>query len=205
MIAIIDYRAGNLRSVERALKHLGISCGITADSSEILRAERVIFPGVGAAGKAMETIRELGIDRTIREVIARGTPFLGICLGTQIIFDMSEEDGAVCLGIIPGTVRKFLDMGEKIPHMGWNTLVKTREHPLLQGIMSDAWFYFVHSYYPEPAENKDVVARTSYGINFVSTVSRGNVFATQFHPEKSGHPGLKILENFSKWEGKESS
>lgn len=202
MIAIIDYRAGNLRSVERALKHLGLPCAITANPLEIMAAERVIFPGVGAAGKAMETIRELNIDRTIKEVIATGTPFLGICLGTQIIFDASEEDTTTCLGIIPGTVRRFPDMSEKIPHMGWNTIDKIRNHPLLQSIEPDDWFYFVHSYYPDPAYQKDVAARTSYGIEFVSAVSKGNVFATQFHPEKSGHPGLKILENFSMWDGK---
>jgi glutamine amidotransferase len=201
MIAIIDYKAGNLRSVERALKHLGIPCAITAGHYEIMNAERVIFPGVGAAGKAMETIRELKIDKIIKEVIARGTPFLGICLGTQIIFDFSEEDAAACLGIISGTVRKIPDMGEKIPHMGWNTIVKTRDHPLFYGIDSDAWFYFVHSYYPDPANMLDVVAQTSYGITFASAVSRGNVFATQFHPEKSGRPGLKILKNFSTWDG----
>ena len=201
MIAIIDYKAGNLRSVERALKHLGISCAITAGPYEIMNAERVIFPGVGAAGKAMETIRELKIDKIINEVIARGTPFLGICLGTQIIFDFSEEDAAACLGIISGTVREFPDMGEKIPHMGWNTIVKTRDHPLFYGIESDAWFYFVHSYYPDPANMLDVVAQTSYGITFASAVSRGNVFATQFHPEKSGRLGLKILKNFSTWDG----
>jgi glutamine amidotransferase len=201
MIAIIDYKAGNLRSVERALKHLGISCAITAGPSEIMNAERVIFPGVGAAGKAMEIIRELKIDKIINEVIARGTPFLGICLGTQIIFDSSEEDAAFCLGIISGTVRKFPDMGEKIPHMGWNTIVKTRDHPLFYGIDSDAWFYFVHSYYPDPANMQDVVAQTSYGITFASAVSRRNVFATQFHPEKSGRPGLEILKNFSMWDG----
>jgi imidazole glycerol-phosphate synthase subunit HisH len=202
MIAIIDYKAGNLRSVERALKHLEIPCAITADPSDILDAERVIFPGVGAAGKAMETIHELKIDRIISEVIQRGTPFLGICLGTQIIFDSSDEDAAFCLGIISGAVRKFPDMGEKIPHMGWNTIEKTREHPLLYGIDSNAWFYFVHSYYPDPADMQDVVAQTSYGITFASAVSRGNVFATQFHPEKSGPPGLEILRNFSAWDGK---
>ncbi len=201
MIAIIDYKAGNLRSVERALKHLDLSCVITADPSEILNAERVIFPGVGAAGKAMETIHELKIDKIISDVIARGTPFLGICLGTQIIFDSSDEACALCLGIISGTVRKFPNMGEKIPHMGWNTIVKTRDHPLFDGIDSDAWFYFVHSYYPDPSNMRDVVAQTSYGITFASAVSRGNVFATQFHPEKSGNPGLKILKNFSTWDG----
>ena len=203
MIAIIDYRAGNLRSVKRALEHLGLPCTITNSSRDITAAERVIFPGVGAAGKAMEAIRGSGLDITIRKVIAMGTPFLGICLGTQIIFQGSEEDGADCLGIMPGMVRKFSDMGKKIPHMGWNTITPVKNHPILHGISRDAWFYFVHSYYPDPAEADDVVAWTSYGIDFASVVSRGNVFATQFHPEKSGRPGLMILENFSTWDGKE--
>jgi glutamine amidotransferase len=204
MIAIIDYRAGNLRSVERALKHLGLPCMITNNPAEIATAERVIFPGVGAAGKAMETIRTSGLGRTIRKVIDRGTPFLGICLGTQIIFEESEEDNTTaCLGIIPGRVRRFPSMGEKVPHIGWNTLSMVRDHPLLTGVGKEAWFYFVHSYYPDPAEAGDVVARTFYGMEFTSVTARRNVFATQFHPEKSGHPGLKILENFSKWEGEE--
>lgn len=203
MIAIIDYRAGNLRSVERALKHLGLACVITSDSREIAAAERVIFPGVGAAGKAMETIQDKSLDRTIREVIDRGTPFLGICLGTQIIFQESEEDGNTsCLGVIPGMVRRFPNMGEKIPHMGWNTLTRVKEHPILSDVDKEAWFYFVHSYYPDPSRSEDVVARTFYGLEFTSAVSRGNVFATQFHPEKSGRPGLKILENFSRWDGR---
>lgn len=202
MIAIIDYRAGNLRSVQRALRHLGLPCIITADAKSIAEADRVIFPGVGAAGKAMATIRSAGLDLTIHEVIDRGIPFLGICLGTQIIFDSSEEDAAPCLGIFPGTVRRFPEKGEKIPHMGWNTLRKVRGHPMLHGVQENAWFYFVHSYYPDPSDEADVVARTSYCIEFVSAVSRGNVFATQFHPEKSGEPGLKILENFSRWDGK---
>lgn len=202
MIAIIDYRAGNLRSVERALKHLGLDCIITSETAVILGADRVIFPGVGAAGTAMETIRAMDLDRTIREVIGRGTPFLGICLGTQIIFDASEEDDASCLGIVPGTVRRFPAMSGKIPHMGWNTLRRVRSHPLLGGVDEGAWFYFVHSYYPDPSEHADVATRTTYGMDFVSAVSRENVFATQFHPEKSGEPGLKILENFSRWDGR---
>lgn len=202
MIAIIDYRAGNLRSVERALRHLCLSCVITADASAIAAADRVIFPGVGAAGKAMETVRASGLDRTIHEVVDRGTPFLGICLGTQIIFDSSDEDAASCLGIFPGTVRRFPDTGEKIPHMGWNTLRLVRSHPLLRGVGDRNWFYFIHSYYPDPSDDADVVTRTTYGVDFASAVARNNVFATQFHPEKSGEPGLRILENFSTWDGK---
>ncbi len=201
MVVVIDYRAGNLRSVERALVHLGMECAVSADPSLILSADRVVFPGVGAAGAAMETIRASGLDAVIREVIERGTPFLGICLGTQIIFDASEEDGASCLGILAGTVRRFPGTCGKIPHMGWNTISRLRDHPLLDGIDEDAWFYFVHSYYPGPARREDVVAVTSYGINFASVVAAKNVFAAQFHPEKSGGPGLRLLENFCRWDG----
>ncbi len=202
MIAIIDYNAGNLRSVERALRHLGLECRITRDRSEILAAERVIFPGVGAAGRAMDTIIAYGIDTVIGEVVELKTPFLGICLGTQIILEKSEEDSAQCLGIIGGMARKFPRMGEKIPHMGWNTLKVRADHPVLRGLDPDAQFYFVHSYYPDPSEKGDVIAETFYGISFASVLGRGNVVATQFHPEKSGRPGLKILENFSRWNGK---
>ncbi|HHO75002.1 MAG TPA: imidazole glycerol phosphate synthase subunit HisH [Deltaproteobacteria bacterium] len=201
MIAIIDYQAGNLRSVERALKHLGQDCIITRDLDDILCAERVIFPGVGSAGKAMDTIISYGIDKVIRDVVAMGIPFLGICLGTQIIFDESEEHDTRCLGIIRGKARKFPDMGEKIPHMGWNTLTVCREHPVLRDIDPDARFYFVHSYYPEPENKEDVVAVTRYGISFASVIARDNVAATQFHPEKSGRPGLAVLENFIRWDG----
>lgn len=202
MIAIIDYKAGNLRSVERALRHLDLECIITRDSAEILNAERVIFPGVGAAGKAMETISELGIDKVIRKVIDSGIPFMGICLGTQIILERSEEDNARCLGIINGTTRRFPEMGLKIPHMGWNTLNIRKDHPILHGIDQDASFYFVHSYYPDPEDALNIFAETEYGISFPSAIGRNNVFASQFHPEKSGRSGLKMLENFSKWDGR---
>lgn len=202
MIAIIDYQAGNLRSVERALLYLGLRCAITRSVQDIRRAERVVFPGVGAAGKAMETIRSFGLDEVIREVVAGGTPFLGICLGTQIILDRSEEDHARCLGIIPGTVRRFPDTGIKIPHMGWNTIRKKADHPLFEGIDDHAQFYFVHSFYPDPSRDSDGIACTSYGIEFVSVIARDNIVATQFHPEKSGKPGLRMLENFSRWDAK---
>jgi glutamine amidotransferase len=202
VIAIIDYNAGNLRSVVRALRHLALECAITRDRDELLSAERVIFPGVGAAGKAMDTIKAFGIDEVIEEVVARETPFLGICLGTQIILDESEEDGAKCLGIISGAARKFPQIGKKIPHMGWNTLIKRADHPIFHGIDPDAQFYFVHSYYPSPTYENEVIAETTYGISFASAIARGNVVATQFHPEKSGRYGLKMLENFSRWDGK---
>ena len=202
MISIIDYKAGNLTSVERALKHLGLSAGITANPEEILSADRVIFPGVGAAGKAMETIRAQKLDELIHRVIKRKIPFMGICLGTAIILDKSEENNADCLGVIAGTARKFPDMGIKIPHMGWNHFHKIINHPILEGIDTEAQFYFVHSYYPVPESQEDVIATTDYGVTFASVIGRGNVVATQFHPEKSGRNGLQILRNFSRWDGK---
>lgn len=203
MIAVVDYEAGNLRSVVRALEHLGLECCITSDADRILSAERVIFPGVGAAGRAMETIVTKGLDQVLREVVDRGTPFFGICLGTQVIMDSSDEDKARCLGLVPGTVRRFGTMpGYKIPHMGWNNVQTTRKHPVMEGVMPGEMFYFVHSYYPDPSSPGDIVGRTSYGIDFASVISRGNIFATQFHPEKSGVSGLKLLKNFSVWDGK---
>jgi imidazole glycerol-phosphate synthase subunit HisH len=202
MIAIIDYRAGNLRSVERALNFLGLECTITSDPQTIGNAERVIFPGVGAAGKAMETISSLGLDKVIREVVERGTPFLGICLGTQIILEESEEDSARCLGIIPGRCVKFTESKLKIPHMGWNTIRKCGGHPIFEGVEESAQFYFVHSFYPSPEGQGLAMATTSYGIEFTSVMARGNVVATQFHPEKSGRPGLRMLKNFSLWDGR---
>ena len=203
MISIIDYRAGNLRSVRRALLHLGVPCRITDRPLEILSSERVIFPGVGAAGKAMETIQSLGLDEVIREVVANGTPFLGICLGAQIILEKSEEGDTDCLNLIPGRVRRFSGSNLKIPHMGWNTLEMKKRHPICDGIDEKAQFYFVHSYYAEPARDDDVIATTEYGIQFASIIGRGNIVATQFHLEKSGRQGLSILENFSKWDGRE--
>jgi len=201
MIAIIDYEAGNLRSVERALRHLGKDCRITKDPAEILGARRVIFPGVGAAGRAMEVIRARGLDEVITRVASRKTPFLGICLGAQIVLSGSEENDARCLGVLEGKALRFPETGLKIPHMGWNDLVLHRGHPLLEGIDGKAQFYFVHSYYPAPHRSEDVVAHTDYGIPFPSVIGRGNVAAVQFHPEKSGRQGLRLLENFCSWDG----
>jgi len=202
MIAIIDYRAGNLRSVERAIGHLSLECKVTDNIEEIVSARRVIFPGVGAAGKAMDTISELGLDRAMAKVIEQGKPFMGICLGTQIIFDRSEEDDTACLGFIPGVVRKFQSHNLKIPHMGWNSISVKHDHPILESVDRQAQFYFVHSFYPDPLVQEDVIATTDYGIEFAAITARNNVVATQFHPEKSGRAGLKILENFCKWDGK---
>ena len=208
-IAIINYEAGNLTSVERAVRALGFSAEITQDSQAILKADKVIFPGVGAAGSAMVDVKRLGLDQVLREVKDKGTPMLGICLGTQVIFDFSVEDGGTeCLGLLPGRVEKFeSDMSEqgfrlKVPHMGWNQVEFIREHPVLKGTEPDQEFYFVHSYYPVPAEEADTAGRTVYGIPFSSVVARDNLIATQFHLEKSGRPGLNILRNFCQWDGK---
>jgi len=208
LIAIIDYKAGNLRSVERALRGLGFSCAITRDRAEILDADRVIFPGVGAAGKAMADLRELGLDRVLAQVLENGTPFLGICLGAQIILDRSEEDEAACLGLMTGDAKGFPvpltgSDGDrlKIPHMGWNGLEIVREHPVLMEIVPEDEFYFVHAYYPEPASHTDILGITEYGIRFPSVLGSRNLIAMQFHPEKSGRPGLRILKNFCHWDG----
>jgi len=208
MIAIIDYKAGNLRSVERALRGLGLDCRITHDRTEILMADRVVFPGVGAAGRAMADLRQLGLDRVLKEALDMGKPFLGICLGAQIILEHSREDRAPCLGFIKGEAKRFpaplmTAGGErlKVPHMGWNGLEQTRPHPVLTGIDPEDEFYFVHGYYPAPAWDRDVIGMTDYGIRFPSVIGRGNLIAMQFHPEKSGRPGLRILKNFCEWGG----
>lgn len=207
MIAIIDYRAGNLASVARALDYLRQPCVITQDTEVLSRAERIIFPGVGAAGEAMANLRTLGLDRVIRDACASGRPFLGLCLGTQIILDYSEEDDTPCLGIMPGSTRRFARGLQdrdghilKIPHMGWNRVsVDGWSHPIMAGIEPESEFYFVHSFYPDPADPDIVKGRTDYGISFPSLLCHGNLAAVQFHPEKSGRPGLRMLENFCRW------
>ncbi len=203
MIAVIDYRAGNLTSVRLAFESLDVPVCITSNPSEILSAERVVFPGVGAAGAAMQHLHALGLADTIRTVIARKTPFLGICLGTQIILDHSEEDGGVdTLGIIPGKVLRFnpTDRYEKVPHMGWNHVQCTRPHPVFDQIPQGSEFYFVHSYYPAPRLPAHCIAQTTYaGATFAAALGQDNVVATQFHPEKSGRIGLRLLENFVNW------
>jgi len=202
MIAIIDYKAGNLTSVQRALSHIGIPSVITDNPEDIFSSEKVIFPGVGAAGSAMEVIKTQRLDRVIHEVIGNGTPFLGICLGAQVILDTSEEDDTSCLGIIPGIARKFPITRLKIPHTGWNSLRMTRSHPVFHDVDPRDQFYFVHSYYPETRRDEHIIAYTDYGIEFASVIGNGNVIATQFHLEKSGVSGLKILENFCTWNGR---
>ncbi len=209
MIAIIDYDAGNLTSVARAVSHLGFSCTVTNDLKAIQRSERIIFPGVGAAGSAMASLRRLDLDRCLKDAFEEGKPILGICVGTQVILEHSEENNTTCLGIIPGTVRAFPgDLrshdGErlKIPHMGWNRVRIVRAHPLLTDIRETDEFYFVHGYFPDPRDPDWVVGFTDYGLTFASVMGRQNLFATQFHPEKSGRPGLSILRQFCRWDGK---
>lgn len=206
MIAVIDYGAGNLTSVGLACETIGVSVTITADPAAIRRADHVVFPGVGAAGSAMATLKKLGLVQVVRDIAAAGVPFLGICLGSQIILDRSEEDGGVdCLGVLPGTVKRFrpLDRFDKVPQMGWNSVEWQKPHPILNGVDNGSEFYFVHSYYPGPEDNACVRATTTYGgVTFSSVLGRGNVIATQFHPEKSGTVGLKLLQNFFAWDGK---
>jgi imidazole glycerol-phosphate synthase subunit HisH len=203
MIAIIDYSAGNLASVARAVAHLGFACEVTADRERMRRAERIIFPGVGAAGAAMESLRRTGIDAVLREQAAAGTPVLGICLGSQIILEHSEENDTPCLGLVPGRARAFPPAMKdpsgnplKIPHMGWNRIDRCGDHPLFAGIGPEDEFYFVHGFYPQPERAEHVLAVTEHGVRFAAVLGCGSLVATQFHLEKSGRPGLRMLRNF---------
>lgn len=212
MIAILDYRAGNLTSVQRALNSIGFSSEITDSPRVIREADRIIFPGVGAAGESMSNLRELGLDVLLRESFDAGKPILGICVGMQVLFDYSEENHTTCLGILPGSVRLFpsgmkSEKGEhlKIPHMGWNEVSFCREHPVFQDVPPASEFYFVHSYYPDPAETAHVLGKTDYGLTFTSAVAHRNLVAVQFHPEKSGPAGLQVLKNFCRWNGRQPS
>ena len=206
MIAIIDYKAGNLTSVKLAFESLDVEAQITRDTRTILKADRVVFPGDGAAKSAMEHLEGLALLPTINEVVARGIPFLGICLGTQIILEHSEEDcGVPCIGLIPGTAKRFSpsDRRDKVPHMGWNTVKFRVNHPLFSGIESESEFYFIHSYFPAPKQNDHVFGETEYtNTTFASIIGHHNIIATQFHPERSGRIGLQLLNNFTKWDGK---
>lgn len=203
MIAVVDYDAGNLRSVLRALDAVGVSAALVRDPEALSRADRIVFPGVGAAASAMQTLRARGLDGALRVALARGTPVLGICLGTQIVLDSSEEGEVACLGLLPGRTRRFrpADPALKVPHMGWNEVRVERPHPLLAGVEPGDEFYFVHAYYPAPAEPSDVLATAEHGERFACALGRGNLFATQFHPEKSGPLGLSLLSRFARWEG----
>ncbi len=199
MIAIIDYQMGNLRSVQKALEQVGAAATITSDWREIEAAEQVILPGVGAFRDAIAELRRRDLVQPIRAAIEAGKPFLGICLGLQLLFDVSYEDGTYeGLGIVAGDVVRFTPRpGLKVPHMGWNQVEKLRAAPILQGIESGTYFYFVHSYFVRPSDSNLVALQTTYDQPFCSMLWRDNLFATQFHPEKSQAHGLRLLGNFA--------
>jgi glutamine amidotransferase len=193
---IVDYGAGNLRSVARAVAWAGYEPVITSEPSAVERAEVVILPGVGAAADTMSNLSRCGLVEPIRQYIAGGRPFLGVCMGLQALFSVSEEGGEHrCLDILPGRVRRLPD-GLKVPHMGWNSVRQCQPHAVFQGIPDGAFFYFVHSYYVDPQDPSVVVGETSYGVTFAAVVATANIVATQFHPEKSGEAGLRLYENF---------
>lgn len=201
---VVDYHAGNLTSVLNAFGHLGISVKASNDPSEIAEADRLVFPGVGAARSAMETLGRSGIGNAILRVVERKRPVLGICIGCQIILQSSEENGGVeCLGLIDGKAVRFREEpGIKIPQMGWNQVNFLKNHPLFEGIPDGSDFYFVHSYHPDSISAENALARTTFGSqSFVSAICRENLVATQFHLEKSGDVGLRVLKNFSTWSG----
>lgn len=198
MIAIIDYDAGNIKSVEKALQKLNAEVVITKDAEVILRADKVILPGVGAFGDAMANLRKYGLDKVIHQVVEKGTPFLGICLGLQLLFERSDETpGVAGLGILEGEVLRIPDKDNlKIPHMGWNSLHLQNQGRLFQGLSEQSYVYFVHSYYLKAKDETIVKATTDYGVQIHASVEKKNIFACQFHPEKSSDVGLQILKNF---------
>ncbi len=211
LIAVLDYEAGNLASVIRSLIALEAQATVTRNPAGVEQADRVIFPGVGAAGQAMANIRRFGLDQALRHAYETGKPILGICLGAQIILHHSAENDTPCLGLLPGEVRRLIPpaldpMGRrlKIPHMGWNQVRFLRRHPLFVGLPEGAEFYFVHSYYPSPADASQVLGITDYGQEFPSVIGYKNLVATQFHPEKSGRFGLLLLKNFLAWDGRDA-
>ncbi len=206
-VAVVDYDAGTLRSVETALEYLGADFCVSAEPKEVLAADAVVFPGVGEARSAMDSLNRRGLSDAIRESADAGKPIFAICIGAQIVLDYSEERDTGCLGLVPGVARRFSERpGIKIPHMGWNTLHLLSEHPVFAGLPDDASFYFVHSYYPDPKVAPDSashspgavrrIGTTSYGDEFCAAFARDTIVATQFHPEKSGKNGLLLLKNF---------
>ena len=201
MITIVDYKAGNLTSVKRALEALGIPNQISADPQVVRKAGRIIFPGVGHAGAAMNVLKARGLDSALKEAFRRGSPILGICIGCQIILTHSEEGDTPGLDLIPGECVRFRiqDPSLKIPHMGWNAVTVTQPHPVIAHLRPGDEFYFVHSYYPRPADSGCVYAICDYGLPFPAAIGTGNLFAVQFHAEKSGPVGLQLLENFAHW------
>ena len=198
MIAIIDYDAGNIKSVEKALQYLGQETVVSRDPQVLLKADKVILPGVGSFGDAMENLKKYGLVPVIHEIVEKGTPFLGICLGLQLLFESSEETpGVEGLGLLPGKIVRIPDKeGFKIPHMGWNSITVNKNSRILKNIGSEPYVYFVHSYYVNAEDESIISAYTEYGQKLDIAVEKDNVFATQFHPEKSGETGMTILKNF---------
>ncbi|MBV4415174.1 imidazole glycerol phosphate synthase subunit HisH [Clostridium tyrobutyricum] len=198
MISIVDYGMGNLRSVQKALEFIGAEAEITGDKNKILNSRGIILPGVGAFPDAMDNIKKLGIDTVLNEAVNEGTPLMGICLGMQLLFDESEEvRNTKGLGLLKGKIKKF-NVDLKIPHMGWNNLIIDSDCEILKDVKEGSYVYFVHSYYAKIQEEEVLKAHSFYGINTPAVVSKGNVFGLQFHPEKSGEPGMQMLKNF--WE-----
>jgi imidazole glycerol-phosphate synthase subunit HisH len=199
-ITIVDFDAGNLRSVQRALEAVGQHVRVTSQPRHVERAEALVLPGVGSAQDAMRKLHALGLVEPLRDYAASGRPFLGVCVGLQLLFDASQEGGGVkCLGILPGVVRRFpAEVGLKIPQIGWNAVWFNYDHPLLDGIPGGSYFYFVHSYYADPADRGVTLGKAEYGVDFAAIVARENVVATQFHPEKSGDRGLRLYANFAR-------
>ena len=198
-VAVIDYDAGNTLSVTRALEKVGAGVDLTSDPERVKDADAVVLPGVGAFGDCMRKLAGRGMDAACREAFRSGKPFLGVCVALQVIFEDSEESpGAEGLGLLPGSVRRFKGGDLKVPHMGWNELRLVRDHPVLDGLDGED-FYFVHSYYPEPAEPADLIGETEYGVRFCAAAGRENLVAVQFHPEKSSRAGLGLYENFLAW------
>ena len=203
MPVIVDYDAGNVRSVQRACQYVGMDAVISADPEVVATADKLIFPGVGSAESAVDTLRDRGLDEAIKSFYATGKPLLGICLGLQIALEYTEEGKKTCLGLVEGASEKFEfnDRSIKVPHIGWNGLTINRPHPMLKSIQSGDEFYFVHSYYARPVDSNNVLGTTDYGDKtFCSVVARENLFATQFHLEKSGELGLKLLGAFKHWD-----
>ena len=199
LIAVVDYGAGNLRSVAKALETVGFRANVTDKPADLRGADGIVFPGQGIAGPAMERLRAAGMDAALQDIIARDTPFFGVCLGLQLLFERSEEgDAPQCLGLIPGECLRF-DRSLTVPHMGWNDVAFAWDHPAAAHIPPNYQFYFVHSYYAKPADGDMTLGVTDYGGPFASVVAHDKLIATQFHPEKSGRPGLALYRDFFNW------
>jgi glutamine amidotransferase len=202
MIDVIDYRAGNSPSVVYALERLGLPCRLVAKPEEVAESDRLVLPGVGAAGATLDSLRESDlIDALTQRVQRDKAPFLGICIGLQVLFEHSEEGDTPCLGWLPGFVRRF-PSGQRVPQIGWNQVRVARSHPVTAGVPDGGHFYFVNSFYADPRDPDDALGRTEYGIEFASVVARDNIVATQFHAEKSGPLGLRLLAAFASWDGR---